>query len=77
MATFDAKFGPPPVVLSAPDARLALLQFASLTLITYLSSVCFVVPDGAQSPSVVLSALSALVVTAVTYVIAVRSNHEP
>ena len=77
MASFESKFGPPPVAVCAPDVRLAILQFTSLTLITYISGVCFVVPNGAHSPSVVLSALSAAVVSAVTYMISVRSNCVP
>ena len=72
---FDAKFGPAPVPITAPDVRLSVLQFTALTLITYLSGVCFVVPKDSTSPSVVLSALTAGMVTAVTYAIVVRSNH--
>lgn len=72
---FDAKFGPAPVPFTVPDVRLSVLQFTTLTLITYLSGVCFVVPRDSQSPSMILSALTAAMVTAITYVIAVRSNY--
>jgi hypothetical protein len=72
---FDAKFGPAPVPITAPDVRLSVLQFTTLTLITYLSGVCFVVPRDAKSPSIILSALTAAMVTAITYVIVVRSNY--
>ena len=72
---FDAKFGPAPVPITVPDVRLSVLQFATLTLITYLSGVCFVVPNDSTSPSIVLSALTAAMVTAITYVIVVRSNY--
>lgn len=76
MATnFDAKFGPAPVAITAPDVRLAMLQFTTLTLITYISGVCFVVPSGTTSPSIVLSALTSAVVTAIAYMIVVRSNY--
>ena len=76
MATFDAKFGPAPAsAVAGPDVRLSMLQFTTLTLITYLSGVCFVMPNRTSSPSIVLSALTAAVVTAVTYMIAVRSKH--
>lgn len=73
--TFDAKFGPVPVPITAPNVRLAMLQFTTLTLITYLSGVCFVIPRDSKHPSLILSALTAAVVTAVTYMIVVRSNH--
>lgn len=72
---FDAKFGPSPVALTVPNLRLAMFQFSTLTLITYLSGVCFVVPHGNTSPSIVLSALMAMVVTVITYLITVRSNY--
>lgn len=72
---FDVKFGPAPVPITAPDVRLSMLQFTTLTLITYLSGVCFVIPRDSQSPSIVLSALLAATVTAITYVIVVRSNY--
>lgn len=72
---FDAKFGPAPVPITAPDVRLSMLQFTMLTLITYLSGVCFVVPRDSKSPSIVLSTLTAAMVTAITYVIVVRSNY--
>lgn len=72
---FDAKFGPAPVAITVPDARLAMLQLATLTLITYLSGVCLVIPRGGTSPSIILSALMAVVVTVITHVIAVRSNY--
>ena len=72
--SFDAKFGPAPVPITALDVRLSVFQFATLTLITYLSGVCFVVPTNSTSPSIVLSALTAAMVTAITYVIVVRSN---
>jgi len=72
---FDAKFGPAPVPITGPDVRLSVLQFTTLTLITYISGVCFVVPKDSTSPSIVLSALTAAVVTAITYVIVVRSNY--
>ena len=63
--TFDAKFGPAPVPITAPDVRVAMLQFTSLTLITYLSGVCFVVPRNSNSPSLLLSALTSAVDAAV------------
>ncbi len=72
---FNAKFGPAPVPITVPDVRLSVLQFTTLTLITYLSGVCFVVPKDSTSPSIVLSAFTAAVVTAITYVIVVRSNY--
>ena len=74
MSSFDAKFGPVPVTLTIPDLRVALIQFVVLTLITYLSEVCFVMPRNARSPSWILSAMTSAVVTAVTLMIVVRSN---
>lgn len=74
-ANLDAKFGPAPVPITAPDVRLSVLQFTTLTLITYLSGVCFVVPKDSTSPSIILSVLTAAMVTAITYVIVVRSNY--
>lgn len=72
---FDAKFGPAPVPITLPNVRLSMVQFTTLTLITYLSGVCFVVPKDSTSPSVVLSALTAAMVTAITYMVVVRSNY--
>jgi len=72
---FDAKFGPTPVPITAPDVRLSMVQFTTLTLITYLSRVCFVVPKDSTSPSVILSALTAAMVAAITCLIVVRSNY--
>ena len=75
MSTFDAKFGPAPVPITAPDVRLAMLQFTTLTLITYLSGVCFVIPNNSRRPSLLLAALTSSVVTFVTYMFIVRSNY--
>lgn len=75
MPSLDDRFGPAPVVITSPDVRLAVLQFTTLTLITYLSGVCFVIPNNSKSPSLLLSLLTSAVVTAVTYMILVRSNH--
>lgn len=76
MSNTDAKFGPAPVPITVPDVRLAVIQFTLLTLITFLAAPCFVIPSRTTTPSVILSAITAMVVTMVTHTIVVRSNKD-
>jgi hypothetical protein len=75
MDRVDTKFGPEPGRARAcVSASVAAAQLVALTILGYLSRASALCAPQTQTPSLALSFLAALCVTAVTVAIAVRSN---